>query len=116
EARYDVIPHDKILGTSRSAFSLQHEQLITPGLRAIIDYNKASDSRYFVDLSSQVRQVSAGILPQQATVLYNSSIAGTGYYINSLVQRYQTLQDPLAPITPPYARLPQINFGTTKND
>lgn len=116
ELRYDVMPHDNVLGTSRSAFTLQHDQQITPALRGIVDFNKVSDSRYFVDLSSQVRQVSTGILPQQVSLSYGGAVAGMGYSISSMVQRFQTLQDPLAPITPPYARLPQINFGTAKND
>ena len=116
EARYDVLLHDKVFGTSRRGFSLQHDQLLMPAMRGTIDFNKVSDSRYFVDLSSQVRQLSSGILPQQANLSYSGGFAGLPYYINSMVQRYQTLQDPLAPITPPYARLPQINFGTSKND
>jgi LPS-assembly protein len=116
EARYDFMPHDKTFGASRSAFSLQHDQIITPSLRTMVDFNKVSDSRYFVDLSSQVRQLSTGVLPQQASLSYSGGVAGLPYYVSSLVQRYQTLQDPLAPITPPYARLPQVNFGTSKND
>jgi LPS-assembly protein len=32
------------------------------------------------------------------------------------VQRYQTLQDPAAPIVPPYHRLPQLNAGVTRNE
>jgi LPS-assembly protein len=116
ELRYDFMPHDKVFGTSRSGLSLQHDQQITPALRVIADINKVSDARYFVDLSSQVRQISTGILPQQVALNYSGALAGTGYYVNTLVQRYQTLQDPLAPITPPYARLPQVNFGTSKND
>jgi LPS-assembly protein len=32
------------------------------------------------------------------------------------VQRFQTLQDPNAPITPPYHRVPQLNFSTGMND
>src|SRR6185503_5492013 len=116
EARYDFMPHDKTFGASRSAFSLQHDQQFTPALRTIIDFNKVSDSRYFVDLSSQVRQVSSGVLPQQASLYYSAGFAGFSYYVNPMLQRYQTLQDPLAPITPPYARLPQINFGATKSD
>jgi len=116
EMRADYMPHDNIFGTSRWGFSLQQDQFITPALHAIIDYNKVSDYRYFVDLSSQVRQVSTGVLPQQAALNYSGAVAGTGFYVNTLVQQFQTLQDPLAPITPPYNRLPQINFGTAKND
>ena len=116
ELRYEIMPHDNVFGTERSAFTLQHDQYITPALHAVVDINKVSDARYFVDLSSQVRQVSTGILPQQVNLNYGFTAAGTGFYLNSMVQRFQTLQDPLAPIVPPYARLPQINFGMTKND
>jgi LPS-assembly protein len=116
EVRYDFMPHDKTFGASRSAFSLQHDQQITPALRGSIDVNKVSDSRYFTDLSSHVRQTSVGILPQQASLTYGGTVAGQSYSLYGLMQRYQTLQDPLAPITPPYHRLPQINFYTGKND
>ena len=116
EARYDLLPNDKVLGKSRSGFSLQHDQLITPTMHGNVVYNKVSDSRYFVDLSSHVRQVSTGILPQQASLSTGFGVAGLGFGVSTLVQRYQTLQDPLAPITPPYARLPQVSFGTGKND
>jgi len=114
--RHEFMPHDHELRASRSAFSLLHQQQITPQLSGLLDLNKVSDSRYFVDLTSQVRQVSTGVLQQTGSLNYNGALAGSGYYVNTLVQRWQTLQDPLAPITPPYARLPQFNFGTAKND
>lgn len=116
ELRHEYMPQDKLLRTSRSAFSLLHEHRFAPNLTARVDLNQVSDSRYFVDLASNVRQVSTGILQQSGALNYSGSVADYGYYINTLVQRWQTLQDPLAPITPPYARLPQFNFGTSKND
>ena len=116
ELRYEILPNDNQTHTSRNAFALLHNQQITPGLSGGINYNRVSDSRYFVDLSSKVQQVSTGILQQAGALNYSGSVAGTGYYVNTLVQKWQTLQDPLAPITPPYARLPQVNFGTAKND
>ena len=116
EARYEFMPRDTVLGTSRSAFSLLHRHQITPQLVGNLDLNKVSDSRYFIDLSSQVRQVSTGNLQQMASLGYSGSVAGLWYGLSAMVQRWQTLQDPLAPITPPYARLPQINFGTSKSN
>ena len=116
DLRYEFMPRDSVLGASRSAFSLLHQQQITPQLSGSLDLNKVSDARYFVDLTSQVRQVSTGILQQMGALNYSGGVAGFGYYFNTMVQRWQTLQDPLAPITPPYARLPQFNFGTAKND
>ena len=116
EVRFDYMPHDKVTETTRSAFSVLHQQQITPQLSGRIDYNKVSDSRYFVDLATQVRLVSQGILNQSGSLAYSGAVAGAPYYVTGLVQRWQTLQDPLAPITPPYARLPQINFGVVKAD
>jgi LPS-assembly protein len=116
DLRYELVPHDKVLGASRNAFSLVHQQTIAPGLAGSLNLNRVSDSRYFVDLTSQVNQVSTGILQQTAALNYSRGFAGVGYYVNTLVQRWQTLQDPLAPISPPYARLPQINFGALKDD
>ena len=116
ELRLEYMPNDALLGRERQGFSWQHSQTLAPGLKAQIDYNRVSDDRYFVDLSSQVRQASIGNLTQDANATYSNSIAGVGYAITARVQRFQTLQDPLAPIVPPYARIPQINFGTGKND
>jgi len=116
EMHWEYMPDDKLLGTSRGAFSIVHDQAIVPGLVAKIDASKVSDARYFVDLSSQVRQTSTGNLQQMGSLNYSGTVAGTGFYLNSMVQTWQTLQDPLSPTTPPYARLPQINFGTAKSD
>ncbi len=117
ELRHEYMPRDRVLDTSRSAFSLLHRQQITPQLAGSLDLNKVSDNRYFVDFASQVRQVSTGNLQRMAALSYSGSAFGTGYYLNTMVQRWQTLQDPLAPITPPpYARVPQFNFGTAKSD
>ena len=116
ELRYELMPHDKVLHTSRSAFSLLHQQQFAPQLAGRLDLNKVSDSRYFVDLTSQVNQVSTGILQQSGALNYSGGAGGISYYVNALAQRWQTLQDPLAPIVPPYARLPQVNFGAEKHD
>ena len=118
QVRYDFMPHDNVFGASRTAFSMQHEQRITPALFGRLNLNKVSDYRYFVDLATQVRQTSTGILPQEALLAYGGALPflGWGYGLQGLVQKYQTLQDPLAPITPPYNRLPQFNFNTGKND
>ncbi|MBI1943962.1 MAG: LPS-assembly protein LptD [Betaproteobacteria bacterium] len=116
EARFEHMPRDKVLGTARSGFAMQHSY-ITPQLFAQLDLNKVSDHRYFVDLSSRVQQVSTGNLQQLAQVGYNGALMpGWGYSVVGQIQRFQTLQDPLAPITPPYHRVPQLNFSTLRTD
>jgi len=116
ELRLEYMPEDREFGSRRTGLSLQHAQRFGPGLTGQLDYNRVSDDRYFVDLASQVRQVSIGNLQQDGYVDYSGSLAGLGYGLRARVQKFQTLQDPLAPITPPYQRVPQLTFGTGKND
>ena len=114
--RLEYMPEDRVLRQSRTGYSLQHEQRFTTPLVGRVDMNHVSDDRYFVDLYSQVRQVSTSNLQRDGYLQYTSSIGGTGLQMQGRVQRYQTLQDPLAPIVPPYHRLPQLNFSLTRND
>jgi len=116
ELRYETLPNDQVLGTSREGLSLQHQQQITPNLFGRLDINKVSDDRYFVDLSSQIQQTSTRTLPRDGYLQYNGSAYGTGYAFQARIQRFQTLQDPLAPIVPPYDRAPQLNLSTGHND
>jgi LPS-assembly protein len=121
ELRLEYLPDDKEFGGSREGVSLQHSHTffstIKPGsatgssLTANIDYNRVSDDRYFVDLASQVKQVTIGNLPQDAYMTYTGIAGGAPYTAQVRTQRFQTLQDPLAPIVPPYARLPQLSFS-----
>jgi LPS-assembly protein len=116
ELRYEVLPNDQVLGITREGYSLHHEQHVTPNLFAWLDMTKVSDDRYFVDLSSKIQQTSARTLPRDGYLQYNGSVGGTGYSVQARVQRFQTLQDPLAPLVPPYDRAPQVTFTTGRND
>lgn len=116
EARVEYLPQDKLLGISRTGYSLQHEQRFTPALVGRIDMNHVSDDRYFVDLYSNVRQVSTGNLQRDGYLQYARDFGGTGLSMQARVQRFQTLQDPLAPIVPPYHRVPQLNLMAARSD
>ncbi|HEX2649724.1 MAG TPA: LPS-assembly protein LptD [Burkholderiales bacterium] len=117
EARIEHMPEDQVLHRSRSAFSLLHTQQFTPQLYGRLDVNKVTDARYFVDLSSRVNQVSTGVLQQMGLLTYGGALASNvPFSVVTQVQRFQTLQDPLAPITPPYDQLPRINFSTGKTE
>jgi len=117
EMRVENMPQDQVLKRARSAFSLFHTHQFSPALFGRLDVNKVTDARYFVDLSSRVNQVSTGVLQQQAVLGYNSRFnPAMPYSLTGQIQRFQTLQDPLAPILPPYDRLPQINFSTARTD
>ena len=118
ELRYEYLPDDKEADRSRQGISWQHAHTLRQNLTANVDYNRVSDDAYFVDLASQVRQVSQRTLPQDAYMTYGSSGSsfglGAGSVVQARVQRWQTLQDPNAPITPPYDRMPQLSYTRGK--
>jgi len=114
--RFEVLPEDQQTGRSRTGFSMLHNHQITPALSARLDLNKVSDDRYFVDLSSQVNQVSSGNLLQDALLQHSASLAGFGIGSTLRLQRFQTLQTGTTPIIAPYYRLPQLNVTASRQD
>jgi LPS-assembly protein len=116
DLKLEYLPDDRQLGQSRTGLSLQHSQTFAPNLTGQLDYNRVSDDRYFTDLATRVRQVSIGNLPRDGYVNYNGNFGAYGYNAQARVQKFQTLQDPAAPIDPPYHRVPQLTFGTTLNN
>jgi LPS-assembly protein len=116
EVKFEVLPEDKEFGESREGVSWQHTHNFPRNTTLNIDYNRVSDDRYFVDLATQVKQLSVGNLPQDAYLTHGGNLGKAPYSAQARVQGFQTLQDPLAPIVPPYHRVPQLNFGIGYND
>jgi LPS-assembly protein len=109
------LPHDNQTGTDRYGFSWKHEQSLAwllPGLGASANINKVSDDFYFTDLSDRIISTSQTNLPREATLTYNLPNIG----LAARVQRFQTLQDPEAPIVPPYNRTPQLLLNAQRLD
>jgi LPS-assembly protein len=117
DLRFEYLPDDKEFGDSREGVSWQHTHTLPVNSSLVIDYNRVSDDRYFTDLATQVKQLSVGNLPQDAYVTHGGSFGRNApYSVQARMQSFQTLQDPLAPIVPPYHRLPQVNFAANYND
>ncbi|HEY5637044.1 MAG TPA: LPS assembly protein LptD, partial [Burkholderiales bacterium] len=114
--QFEIMPEDQQTGRSRSGFSLLHTHYFSSRLYGQLNLNKVSDDRYFVDLSSQVNQVSTGNLQQSAFLHHSAPIAGFGVNSSIRLQRFQTLQDPTAPIVGPYFALPQLNVTVSRQD
>ena len=112
ELKLEYLPDDKLAGRSRDGQTIQHAQTFTPALKGNLDYNRVSDNRYFVDLGSGVRQITTGNLSQDAMLSYGGAFGQTPYTLDARMQRFQTLQDPLAPVSSPYHRAPQLKFNT----
>lgn len=111
-SRVEYLPRDQLTGTSRSAYSFQHQHNLGHGFSGNINVNGASDDTYFTDLSSRLSVVTQTNLLRQGSLSY-----GGGWWNATLMaQRYQTLQDPAAPVGVPYYRLPQFLVTAARPD
>lgn len=108
----DSLPDDRIKGTSRSAIYFQHAQDFGGGLHGNINFQKVSDDTYFVDLSDKISVTSQTVLPREGVLTYSG-----GWWDAAVrAQRFQTLQDPLAPTVPPYDRVPQVTLNASREN
>ena len=93
-------------GETRYGLAFRHNQTFMPGLTGYVNVQRVSDDRYFVDLSNRIAVTSQSNLPRDGSLNYK----GGWWSVGARAQSFQTLQDPNAPIVPPYARLPQLTF------
>jgi LPS-assembly protein len=111
--RVDLLPDDQVdLDKTRYALQFQHTQNWGNGLSGSVNYQRVSDDNYFRDLSTNIAFTSQVNLPQQGTLNYsqpywNATLTALGY---------QTLQQPAAPVTPPYQPLPQFTYTAARQD
>jgi len=111
EAHLDVLPDDRLANRSRTRMALMHSQIITGRLSGYVNLNRVSDDAYFRDLADAVSTTSQVNLLQEGVLNYSA-----GWWNAAMrVQRYQTLQDPAAPIGVPYKRLPQMTVNAQQN-
>ena len=112
EARAEVLPADQQTKTTRSGFTILHQQTLMPGLIGYLNASRVSDNTYFTDLSNRISATSQTFVPRDGYLLYSAQY----YSIYARALGYQTLQDPLAPVVSPYHRLPQVIFNTRRYD
>jgi LPS-assembly protein len=111
----DYLPNDRIAGTDRYALSWKHLHnlgAILPGLSASVNLNKVSDDAYFSDLADRVVFTSLTTLPREGAIAYVNG----PWQFRAAAQTFQTLQDPNAPVAPPYNRVPQIIGSLQETD
>jgi LPS-assembly protein len=105
---YDVLSFDRVSRDQRNRVALTHNQRLGSGVGAAIRLNRVSDDEYFRDLSTQVSGTSQINLLREGALTYDAD----WWNASARVQRYQTLQDPLARVAiPPYRRQPQIRLN-----
>ena len=110
DMRGEYLPDDRQKGETRYGYLWQHQQKFGNGFSGTLDLQGVSDDTYFTDLSDKIAATSQTNLNREGDLFYD----GGWWNLNSRVQRYQTLQDPLAPVVPPYARVPQITLNMNR--
>lgn len=115
--RGDFLPHDRVRGIDRWGFSMQHTQsglqLPVLGLSSLaMNLNRVSDDNYWKDFSHSSASLTQRLLSNDATL--NWGWAGVNMSARTLT--WQTLQDPLSPIVPPYDRSPEFTARQTKSN
>ena len=112
ETKIEGLANDQQTKTNRYAVTSTHFQNLTPALSFGWDLNKASDDNYPSDFSHTITTSA------QRLLLRNINATYVGNFWNTSIRssNYQVLQDPAAPITRPYDRLPQISFNAARQD
>ena len=104
EMNAEVLPNDRATGERRYALAWNHTEQFAPWLGGYWNLNKVSDDKYFADFADRIAITSQKTLPREGGLVTTSG----PWSLLARVQSYQTLQDPNAPVLPPYNRLPQI--------
>lgn len=111
----EFMPNDNLTGKSRSLLSLSHTHNLGEGFSANANINKVSDDTYFTDLAKPISGITTTTttnLERRVSLSYGASWWNTSVF----VQRYQTLQDPKAPVSVPYDRLPAATLYAYRPD
>ena len=107
----DILPNDRLTNSNREHFAIKHNQIINSSVSGYVNYERVSDNAYYTDLGTSIFSTAQVNLLQESGVKFNSD----GWNSLVRVQQYQTLQDPVAPIVAPYARMPELNTSTAMN-
>ncbi len=112
QARLNLMPSDTLSSQARWGWSSQHNGSIDTGLSSVgliglgLHLNRVSDDQYWRDFPRSGLALTQRLLPSTGVL----SWARGDFSMSAQVQRWQTLQDISAPITPPYDRAPQVSM------
>jgi LPS-assembly protein len=108
-ARGNFLPADRLRDMNRWGYAVTHDQIIvTPdyGVGSLnLNLNRVSDDNYWRDFSRNSASLTQRLLTSDASL--NWAIGDVSLLARTL--KWQVLQDPAAPIVPPYDRTPQFN-------
>ena len=115
--RGNYLPNDRLRDRDRWGFHAEHAQngMVLPWLgrsNLALDLNRVSDDNYWKDFSRDSSSFTQRLLANNGTLTF-----GLGdFTVTGRMLTFQTLQDPTAPIVPPYDRAPQITATQTRTN
>lgn len=105
--------NDRDAGFNRYMYRFMHRQFLGNGFYADWDLNGVSDDNYYRDMTTLgLNTASTTYLPRQGRVGWANNYWQT--YVQ--VYKYRTLQDPDAPIVPPYDKVPEFFLQGARYD
>lgn len=115
--RANFMPSDKLRNSeNRWSYAFEHLGTLNTGLPAIgniglnLNLNRVSDNNYWTDFPRSSTVLTQRLLTSDAIASWSR-----GYFSTTVrALKWQTLQDPLSPIVPPYDRLPQVTAAYTR--
>jgi LPS-assembly protein len=114
---FDILPDDLKTDQTRHRVQFMHDQKLGKGWSTRLDFNRVSDDFFFRDLGKGLKVTSRTNLLQQGLLAYNSSLGKDGTIsFSTQAQKFQTIQDPVITIVPPYRRLPQVLLEATQRN
>jgi LPS-assembly protein len=117
ELRWDLMPDDPLRNLTRWGLAARHSGTLArpfgAGSMALgVSLNRVSDDNYWRDFTRASSTLTQRLLANDATLSWSD-----GAFSNRLrTLKWQTLQDPTAPIVPPYDRLPQLASRYQRSD
>lgn len=117
-ARLNVMPADRLRNADRWGLAVTHAGVWTTGLAAVgpvyltANLNRASDDNYWKDFTGSSASLTQRLLPNDL----QSQWSRGDWSVTARVLQWQTLQDPGAPIVPPYDRFPQVTARYQKSN
>ena len=116
--RANYMPNDKLRDIDRWSYSLQQNGILKTSMPIIgnvgfgVNLNRVSDNNYWQDYPRNNATLTQRLLANDVNANWSRE-----YFSSSLrALKWQTLQDPLSPIVPPYDRLPQLRAAYARSN
>jgi len=110
QADVEFLPNDAITDSDRYFLGFRHFHQLPRGWSVAVNAQGVSDDDYFRDLSTRIAATSQTNLPRDVILGYGDE----NWTFSARAIAYQTLQDPLAPVTEPYRQVPQLAVSGIK--